>query len=142
MHHHRHFVTARRRHLCFWQAPATTGGTGIPYSIPTKAKNKDAAAAYIDFITNDDAMKVIADNGGMPVLRTAELAPESGVQNEIYTAFDLVSTNGTLLPYLDYATPSFAATAGQGLQEALGAQRTPEEVLQAFEDDYQAFIGG
>ncbi|MDF1487129.1 ABC transporter substrate-binding protein [Tessaracoccus caeni] len=122
--------------------PATTGGTGIPFSIPAKAKNKDAAAAYIDFITNDDAMQVIADNGGMPVLRTAELAPESGVQNEIYTAFDLVSNNGTLLPYLDYATPSFAATAGQGLQEALGAQRTPEEVLQAFEDDYQAFIGG
>ena len=119
---------------------ATTGGTGIPFSIPAKAKNIDAAAAYIDFITTKDAMEIIADNGGMPVLSTAELAPDSGVQKEIYEAFDDVSNNGTLLPYLDYATPSFADTAGQGLQEVLGEQKSADEVLQDFEDDYTDFV--
>ena len=121
---------------------ATTGGTGIPFSIPAKAKNAAAAAAYIDFITSDEAMEIIAENGGMPVLRTAELAPEAGVQKDIYEAFDTVSQEGTLLPYLDYATPSFSDTAGTGLQEVLGGQKTPEEVLADFEADYQAFIGG
>ncbi len=121
---------------------ATTGGTGIPFSIPSKAKNVDAAAAYIDFITSDDAMQIIADNGGMPVLRTAELAPDSGVQKEIFEAFADVSTNGTLLPYLDYATPTFSDTAGQGLQEVLGGQKTPSEVLQDFQDDYSEFVSG
>lgn len=120
---------------------ATTGGTGIPFSVPANADNVAVAAAYIDFITTDEAMATIADNGGMPVLDTADLAPESGVQNDIYTAFSTVSEEGTLLPYLDYATPTFADTAGQGLQEALDGQRTPEEVLQAFEDDYAAFTG-
>lgn len=122
--------------------PATTGGTGIPFSIPAKAKNAAAAAAYIDFITSESAMETIADNGGMPVLRTKELAPASGVQKEIYEAFDTVSTTGTLLPYLDYATPTFSDTAGQGLQEVLGGQKSAAEVLQDFEADYQAFIGG
>lgn len=122
--------------------PATTGGTGIPFSIPSKAKNIDAAAAYIDFITSDDAMEIIAENGGMPVLRTAELAPASGVQKEIFEAFDDVSNNGTLLPYLDYATPTFSDTAGQGLQEVLGGQKTASEVLQDFEDDYTEFVDG
>lgn len=121
---------------------ATTGGTGIPFAIPAEAENVDAAAAYLDFITSDEAMTIIADNGGMPVNNTAELAPESGVQKDIFEAFDAVSTEGTLLPYLDYATPTFSDTAGQGLQEVLGGQKTADEVLQAFEDDYQAFVGG
>ena len=120
---------------------ATTGGTGIPFSIPAKAKHPDAAAAYIDFITSDDAMKIIADNGGMPVNQTADLAPEKGVQHDIFLAFDKVSTEGTLLPYLDYATPSFADTAGQGLQEVLGGQQSPDDVLQSFQDDYSKFVG-
>ena len=120
---------------------ATTGGTGIPFSIPAKAKQVEAAAAYIDFITTPDAMKLIAENGGFPVLDTAALAPEKGVQKEIFEAFDKVSQEGTLLPYLDYATPSFSDTAGQGLQEVLGAQRTPDEVLADFEADYSKFTG-
>ena len=120
---------------------ATTGGTGIPFSIPAKAKNVDAAAAYIDFITTSDAMKLIAENGGFPVLDTAALAPEKGVQKEIFEAFDKVSQEGTLLPYLDYATPSFSDTAGQGLQEVLGGQRSPEDVLGDFEADYKEFTG-
>ena len=35
----------------------------------------------------------------------------------------------------------FACTAGQGLQEVLGGQRTPEQVLEDFEADYAAFMG-
>ncbi|MBB1510431.1 ABC transporter substrate-binding protein [Tessaracoccus sp. MC1756] len=120
---------------------ATTGGTGIPFSIPANAENKDAAVAYIDYITSDEAMKLIAENGGFPVLGAADLAPESGVQKEIFEAFDKVSQEGTLLPYLDYATPTFSDTAGQGLQEVLGGQRSADEVLQAFEDDYKGFTG-
>lgn len=120
---------------------ATTGGTGIPFAIPAKAKHADAAAAYINFITSDDAMKIIAENGGMPVNKTAELAPKSGVQKEIFEAFDKVSKEGVLLPYLDYATPSFADTAGQGLQEVLGGQKPPEDVLNEFQADYSKFVG-
>ncbi|MBB5832898.1 ABC transporter substrate-binding protein [Brachybacterium aquaticum] len=121
---------------------ATTGGTGIPFSIPAAAANKDAAAAYIDFITSDDAMALIAENGGMPVNRTAELAPESGVNKDIYEAFDAVSTEGTLLPYLDYATPSFADTAGATLQEVIGGQTDPVTAAQALQEDYAAFTEG
>jgi raffinose/stachyose/melibiose transport system substrate-binding protein len=86
-------------------------------------------------------MKLIADNGGFPVLNTAQHAPASGVNKEIFEAFDKVSQEGTLLPYLDYATPTFSDTAGQGLQEVLGAQRTPEQVLEDFEADYAEFTG-
>ena len=120
---------------------ATTGGTGLPFSIPSAAKNPDAAAAFIDFLTGDEAMQLIADNGGMPVNRTAELAPDSGVNKDIYEAFDAVSTKGTLLPYLDYATPSFADTAGAALQELIGGQADAAATAEALQKDYGAFTG-
>ena len=101
-----------------------------------------AAAAYIDFITSDDAMAMIAENGGMPVNRTAELAPDSGVNKDIYEAFDAVSTQGTLLPYLDYATPSFADTAGATLQEVIGGQADAEAAAGTLQEDYADFTEG
>ena len=121
---------------------ATTGGTGIPFSIPAAAANPAAAAAFIDFLTSDDAMAMIAENGGMPVNRTAELAPDSGVNRDIYEAFDAVSTEGTLLPYLDYATPSFADTAGAVVQEIIGGQTEPDAAAQTLQEDYGAFTEG
>lgn len=121
---------------------ATTGGTGIPFAIPAAAKNPAAAAAFIDFITSDEAMAMIAENGGMPVNRTAELAPESGVNKDIFEAFDAVSTEGTLLPYLDYATPSFADTAGATLQELIGGQTDAAGAAEALQKDYAAFTEG
>ena len=118
---------------------ATTGGTGIPFSIPAQAENADAAAAFIDYITSDEAMELIAENGGMPVNNTADLAPDSGVNKDIYEAFDAVSTEGTLLPYLDYATPSFADTAGAALQEVIGGRTEPAAAAEALQEDYGEF---
>ncbi|MCT1557577.1 extracellular solute-binding protein [Helcobacillus massiliensis] len=123
-------------------APATTGGTGIPFAVPAKAKQPDAAAAYIDFITSDDAMKVLAEHDNMPVLNTADLAPESGVNKDIFEAFGAVSEKGTLLPYLDYATPSFGDTAGNAVQGVIGGQQSPEQAAEAMQADYEKFTTG
>ena len=66
---------------------ATTGGTGLPFAVTKDSANKDAAAAYIDFITTDDAMEIIAETGNLPVNRTAELAPDGGVLADVYSVF-------------------------------------------------------
>lgn len=118
---------------------ATTGGTGLPFAIPAKAKNAAAAAAYIDFITNADAMRTIAEKGGMPVLDTVKLAPTSGVNKEVFEAFGKVSTEGVLLPYLDYATPSFGDTAGAAMQELLNGSKSPEDAAAELQADYEKF---
>lgn len=120
---------------------ATTGGTGLPFAITSKSKNPDVAAAYIDFITNDAAMDVLAKTGNLPVNRTAELAPKSGVLSEVFSAFGEVTTKGALLPYLDYATPTMGETLGQSLQDLIGKQADPKQFLQQLEDDYAAFVG-
>lgn len=118
---------------------ATTGGPGLPYAIAAKSKNHDAAAAYIDFITSEDAMKLIAENGGLPVVGAADLAPKSGINAEIYAAFDKVSTEGTLLPYPGYATPTFADTIADAVQGVIGGQLSPKSALEKLQKDYAEF---
>ncbi|WP_342741440.1 hypothetical protein [Ruania alba] len=107
-----------------------------------QSPNADAAAGYIDFITSDEAMEVLAETGNMPVNRTAELAPESGVNADIYAAFGEVTENGDLLPYLDWATPTMGDTLGATLQDLIGGQADPEQAMATLEEDYAAFTSG
>lgn len=121
-------------------APATTGGTGLPFAITSAAKKTDVAAAYIDFITSDDAMKVLAETGNMPVNHTADLAPESGVQADVFAEFGRVTTTGALLPYLDYATPTFSDTLGDALQGLIAGQLSAQEFVKKLDADYSEFV--
>lgn len=120
---------------------ATTGATGLPFAVTKASDAPDVAAAYIDFITNDDAMEILAETGNMPVNRTAELAPESGVLGDVFRTWDLVTTEGSLLPYLDWATPTFYDTLAAALQDLLANQVTPAQYGEALEADYADFTG-
>ena len=122
--------------------PATTGGTSLPFAVTSASKNPDAAAAYINFITTDEAMKVIAEKGNLPVLNATALAPASGVGRDVYAAYELVTTKGRLLPYLDYATPTFSDTLGAALQDLIAAKKTPAEFGATLQKDYGDFIKG
>ncbi|RWZ53039.1 extracellular solute-binding protein [Labedella phragmitis] len=121
---------------------ATTGGTGLPFTITSAAENSDVAAAYIDFITSDDAMDVLAETGNLPVNRTAELAPSDGVLADVYTVFGEVTESGELLPYLDYATPTFGDTLGQALQDLIDGRVDPAAFTEQLETDYAGFTSG
>ncbi|MEV4175772.1 extracellular solute-binding protein [Nonomuraea sp. NPDC049709] len=120
-------------------APVATGGTGLPFAITAKSPNPDAAAAYIDFITNADAMKVLTDTGNLPVADTGAQTVAEGPQRDVFTAFGTASAKDGLVPYLDYATPTFADTLGAALQDLLAKKATPQEFLGTLEKDYQTF---
>ncbi len=117
----------------------TTGGSGLPFAITSTAKNKDAAAAYLDFITNSDAMKVLAETGNLPVVDTAEQTAPDALASDVFAAFGAVSTGNGLVPYLDWATPTMGDTLGATLQNLLAEEVTPEEALQALQKDYGDF---
>lgn len=122
------------------EAPVTTGATGIPFAITSSSDIPDVAGAYIDFITSDDAMEVLADTGNMPVIDTEEHLPEEGVQRDVYGAYDEVISNGELLPYLDWATPTMSDTIEQSLQAFMGGEQDVDTFLETLEDDYAAFL--
>ena len=118
----------------------TTGGTGIPFAVTSASENPDVGAAYIDFITSEDAMAVLAETGNMPVVETAEHMPDGGLQADIYAAYGEVVEDGALVPYLDWATPTMSETIGQNLQAFLGGQLDAAGLLAALEADYSEFV--
>ncbi|WP_127573718.1 ABC transporter substrate-binding protein [Georgenia faecalis] len=118
----------------------TTGGIGIPFAITSQAENPDLAAAYIDFITSEEAMAILAETGNMPVVETAEHMPEAGLQADIYGAYADVTENGALLPYLDWATPTMGDTLGQALQGLLDGQIDAQQFADTVETDYAEFV--
>jgi raffinose/stachyose/melibiose transport system substrate-binding protein len=119
---------------------AATGGTGLPFAITNKAKSPDAAAAYINFITNSDAMKTLTATGNLPVVETGDQQAAPGVQTDLFAAFASVSKADGLRPYLDYATPTMGDTLGAALQDLIAKRATPQQFLQKIQDDYGKFV--
>lgn len=123
------------------EEPIATGATSLPFAIVADSPNPDAAAAYVDFITNEDAMEVVAEKGLIPSV-DVDAAAQSPAQEEMFEAWRTVSGEDGLVPYLDWATPTFYDTMAAALQEMLAGQITPEEYLQRLQDDYTAFVSG
>ncbi|MEJ3654213.1 extracellular solute-binding protein [Actinomycetes bacterium KLBMP 9759] len=122
------------------QSVSATGGTGLPFTITSGSDAPDAAAAYLDFITDADAMKVLTETGNLPVVGTAEQQPAQQLSKDVFAAFAAVSEGGKLLPYLDYATPTMGDTMGAALQDLLAGAATPEQFVAAVQADYAAFV--
>lgn len=120
-------------------AAHVTGGTGLPFTVTKASKNPDLAAAYINFITNDEAMATLAKTGNLPIVNAEKYAPATGVLRDVYSAFGSVTKDGVLLPYLDYATPTMADTLGESLQGLLDGRLAPKEFTEALEADYADF---
>lgn len=117
----------------------STGGTGIPWGISAKSKNPDAAAAYINFITSPEAMKVLAETDNLPVADTAQQTASTPLGKQVFEAFGSIVKADGLVPYLDYATPTMSDTIGASLQDLIAKQKTPAQFLEALQKDYSAF---
>lgn len=119
----------------------TTGATGLPFAITNKAKNPDAAAAFINYITSPDAMKTIAATENLPVVDTAAQKAPNALGQEVFTAFGTTTSKDGLVPYLDWATPTMSDTIGAALQDMLAKKTTPQQAMETLQKDYAAFTG-
>jgi raffinose/stachyose/melibiose transport system substrate-binding protein len=121
--------------------PVSTGAAGFPLSIPSKSENPDVAAAYIDWMTNDDAAQMLVQTGQIPLSTTftpTGITQGTLLQQMLSTAKTLNQKNG-LVPYEDWATPDFYNTLTGGVQDLMGLRVTPQEFAQTVQTDYEDF---
>ena len=124
------------------QGPVAMGGTSLPFAITAKSAHPDAAAAYINFLTSEHAMQVLTQTGNLPVVDASKQQLPDGVQKDVFTAWDTVTSKDGLTPYLDYATPTMYDTITADVQDLLAKKKSPQQFLQTLQDDYGKFVSG
>jgi raffinose/stachyose/melibiose transport system substrate-binding protein len=120
--------------------PASTGGAGFPLSISAGTEHPDAAAAYIDWMTNDHSADLLLRTGQIPLSLGGTVPVQGGtVLADVVGAADAVSEANGMVPYLDWATPTFYDTTTAAIQELMALRITPAEFVERIEADYSEF---
>jgi raffinose/stachyose/melibiose transport system substrate-binding protein len=120
--------------------PQALGGEGLPFAITAKSANPDVAAAYIDFLTNADAANVLVQTGNLPAM-PASAQPDTAAGQDIFEAWRTLADADGLVPYLDYATPTFYDTITAQVQQLMAGRTSPDEFTGALQGDFEKFSG-
>jgi raffinose/stachyose/melibiose transport system substrate-binding protein len=120
--------------------PVATGGAGFPLAIAAGSDHPDAAAAYIDWMTSDHASDLLLPTGEIPLHNGAAPKVQPGtVLADVVNAARTVSNANGIVPYEDWATPTFYDTLTSTIQELMVNRLTPDQFVQNVEADYKDF---
>src|SRR3954451_2326471 len=116
-------------------APVSLGGEDLPWSITSSAKNPDVAAAYIDFLTDANAAKVLVDTDNLPAMKDAP-APAGGLSVDVANAWQKLNAADGVIPSLDYTTPTFYDDISSAIQELLAGKQAPAKFAKGVQADF------
>lgn len=122
------------------ETPVTTGGEGLAWAVTTGSENPDVAAAYVAFINDEASAQTFIDENSLPSVIPSDFTPEEGLEADVFDTYGAVTESGGLVPYLDYATPTFYDTLTSAVQQLTDNQVTPEEFTEILQQDYSSFI--
>ena len=118
--------------------PQALGGESLPWSITSKSKHADVAAAYIDFLTDENAARVLVQTGNLPAMPT-DAPPAGALSGDVFAAWRALNDAEGLVPYLDYSTPTFFDDVTAAIQRLLGQKVQPGPFTQGLQQDYEKF---
>jgi raffinose/stachyose/melibiose transport system substrate-binding protein len=116
-------------------SPVSLGGESLPFAVTSAAEQPDVAAAYIDFITDANAAKVLAETDNLPAMKGAP-APAGALAGEVAAAWQKINEVDGLIPYLDHTTPTFSDQVSGAIQELLGGEQGPAEFTASVQADF------
>jgi raffinose/stachyose/melibiose transport system substrate-binding protein len=119
----------------------STGGAGFPLSIAATSPDPDAAAAYIDWMTSDHASELLLPTGQIPLhtgATASSVQPGTVLADVVDTASAVSAANG-VVPYEDWATPTFYDSLTAAIQELMANRITPQEFVSKVQQDYADF---
>ncbi|WP_344222897.1 ABC transporter substrate-binding protein, partial [Lapillicoccus jejuensis] len=105
----------------FAMPPASAGGqvaamsdAATAFGIPARSQHKDAAAAFLNFLSSDEARQIAVDHGFMPsggADQAQPSIPSGSVLGDVTSAFAKVSAAGGQVPFVQNATAGISNRA-------------------------------
>lgn len=120
--------------------PVALGGESLPWAITSKSEHPDVAAAYLDFITNENASKVLARTGNLPAIPGGEDAIPEGLPSDVYEVWNQLNEADGLIPYLDYTTPTAGDDFAGAIQEMLAGKLQPAKFTATIQQQFEDFV--
>jgi raffinose/stachyose/melibiose transport system substrate-binding protein len=114
------------------------GGESLPWSITSASKHPDVAAAYIDFLTNANAARVLVQTDNLPAMPTPA-QPSSSLSRDVFAAWQKLQSAEGMVPYLDYSTPDFYDQITAAIQRLLAGKDSPSAFTKEVQSDYSKF---
>jgi raffinose/stachyose/melibiose transport system substrate-binding protein len=91
------------------------------------------AAAYIDFLTDANAQKVLAETDNLPAMKSDAPSATTGLAGEVATAWTELGKADGLIPYLDYTTTTFYDDISAAIQKLLAGKTSPEDFAKSVQ---------
>jgi multiple sugar transport system substrate-binding protein/raffinose/stachyose/melibiose transport system substrate-binding protein len=111
------------------------------FGIPSKSSNKDASAAFLNFLSSDEARQIAIDNGFMPSGLASQAAPTikaGSVLTDVTKGFADVSGAGGQVPFVQNATAGISNRAfTPEMQLLLGGSSTPQQFVSNVQAKYE-----
>jgi raffinose/stachyose/melibiose transport system substrate-binding protein len=122
--------------------PATMSDPASNFGIPARADQKDAAAAFLNFLLSPEARQVVADTGFAPS-GTGELprTKPGSLNTDVQKAYaDLVEAGGQV-QFVQNATNGINATWLSQSQLLVAGRTSPAELLKQVQGQYEKELG-
>lgn len=119
---------------------AGVGATSGPWHISANTKHPDVAAAWLNYvIASPAAQRLMYSQQQIPAINDAVKPAADPYLAQVTSAWQQVASDGGLMFYTDWASPTMYDTLGAQFQELLAGRTTPQAMAQAVQDDWATF---
>lgn len=117
------------------QAVATT--SGVPYAMSSNSQHKDVSAAFLNYITTQQAASFQLDAGLLPVTPDDALKLTPAV-SAIQAGYLAVSADDGSAPFANWASSSMIDTLTSGAQGLINGTMTPAAYVESLQADWES----
>jgi raffinose/stachyose/melibiose transport system substrate-binding protein len=122
--------------------PVALGGESLPFTVTSKSKHPEVAAAYIDFLTDQNAANVLTETDNLAAMKYEVPAAKGALTQDVATAWKALGEADGLIPYADYTTPTFSDDLGGAIQNMLAGKQSPTEFTSGVQKKVDASKSG